>query len=138
MHFFSSLFFLLIISYYYFIFLQLTSLLTYLQQQVANKLLSLQQVANKLLSHQQLANKVLSRKQIANKLFFHQQVTNKLYFHTFKNQPLDVFYKKDVFKSFAEFIGKHNSRFPGLIKLQAEACDFIKNETLAKVFSYEF
>ena len=55
-----------------------------------------------------------------------------------KQQP-EVFYKKDVLKNFAKITGKSSvteSLF--LIQLQDEACDFIKKETLARVFCCEF
>ena len=47
--------------------------------------------------------------------------------------------RKVVLRNFAKFIGKHlcQSLFFN-IKLQAEACIFIKKETLAQVFSCEF
>ena len=41
----------------------------------------------------------------------------------------DVLYKKSVFKIFAKFTGKLLFRSLFLIKLQAEACNFIKKET---------
>ena len=57
------------------------------------------------------------------------------------------FVKKGVLKNFAELTGKHlcQSLFLNkveggcfLIKLQAEACNFIKKETLAQGFSCDF
>ena len=47
----------------------------------------------------------------------------------------EVFCKKDVLKKLAKLIGKHLYQSLFLIKLQALACNFIKNETLARVFS---
>ena len=50
-------------------------------------------------------------------------------------------FKKAVLKSFAKFTGKRfllNKSLSYLIKLQASACNFIKKETLAQVFSGEF
>ena len=46
--------------------------------------------------------------------------------------------KKDVLKNFKKFSGKHRGRVFVLIKLQASACNFIKKETLAQVFSCQF
>ena len=45
--------------------------------------------------------------------------------------------RKGVLENFAKFTRKHLCRSLFLIKLQT-ACNFIKKETLAKVFSYEF
>ena len=41
-------------------------------------------------------------------------------------QPPKVFYKKGFFKSFVKFTGK------------SQSCSFIRKDTLAQVFSYEF
>ena len=49
-----------------------------------------------------------------------------------------VFCKKGVLRNFAKFTGKHLCQILFLIRLQAEACIFIKKETLAQVFSSEF
>ena len=46
----------------------------------------------------------------------------------FQKQPPQVYYKKCVIKNFAKFTGKH----------MCQACNFIKKETLAEVFSCEF
>ena len=46
--------------------------------------------------------------------------------------------KKGVLGIFAKFTGKHPCQSLFLIKLQVEACNFIKKETLAQVFSCEF
>ena len=53
-----------------------------------------------------------------------------------RSSRLDVFCKKGVLRNFANFIGKHLSQ-SFLIKLQAQACNFIKKETPARVFSCE-
>ena len=45
------------------------------------------------------------------------------------NRP-EVFYKKAVFRNFTKFTGKH--------LCQSQACNLIKKETLAQVFSCEF
>ena len=50
----------------------------------------------------------------------------------------DVLYKKGVLRTFAKFTGKHLCQCLFLMKLQAKACNFIKKETLAQVFSCEF
>ena len=50
----------------------------------------------------------------------------------------EVFYKKVVLRNFAKLKGKHLCQSLFLIKLQAEAYNFIKKETLAQVFSCEF
>ena len=60
-----------------------------------------------------------------------------LYSHAQKKLP-EVFHKKDVLKDFAKFTRKQLCQSLFLIKLQAEACYFIKRETLAKVFPCEF
>ena len=43
--------------------------------------------------------------------------------------------KKDVLKNFAEFTGNYPQKS---LSLQASVCNFIKKETLAQIFSYEF
>ena len=48
-----------------------------------------------------------------------------------------MFYKKCVTRNFTKFTGKHPARVSFLKKLQA-ACNFIKTEALAHVFSCEF
>ena len=50
-----------------------------------------------------------------------------------KKQPLELFYKKGVLKSFAKFTGKHLRRSLIFNKV-AEACNFIKNENSILVF----
>ena len=49
-----------------------------------------------------------------------------------------VFCNKDVLLNFTKFKGKHMCQSLFLTKLQASACNFIKKETLALVFSCEF
>ena len=47
--------------------------------------------------------------------------------------------KKGVLRNFAIFTGKHLCQSPFfLIKLQASACNFIKKENLAQLFSWKF
>ena len=50
----------------------------------------------------------------------------------------DVFYKKGVFKNFAKFIEKHRWQSLFFNKVAGNSCNFIKNETLAQVFSCKF
>ena len=50
----------------------------------------------------------------------------------------DVLYKKGVLKTFAKFTGKHLYKSLFLIKLEAQACNLIKKETLAQVFPVNF
>ena len=50
----------------------------------------------------------------------------------------EVFCKKGVIKNFTKFKGKHLYQSLFLIKLHAWACNFIKKETLAQVFSCKF
>ena len=46
--------------------------------------------------------------------------------------------RKGVYRNIAKLTEKHLCQSLFLIKLQAEACNFIKKETLAQVFSCEF
>ena len=55
-----------------------------------------------------------------------------------RSSLLEVFCKKSVFKKFAKFTKKHLCQSLFLIKLQPQACNFIKKETLAQVFSCGF
>ena len=55
-----------------------------------------------------------------------------------RRSRLEVFYKKGVLRNFAKFTRKHLRQSLFLIKLQAEACNFIKKETLTQVFSCKF
>ena len=53
----------------------------------------------------------------------------------------EVFCKKSVFRNFAEFSGKHLCQtlfFNNVAGLGPRACNFIKKEVLAQVFSCEF
>ena len=49
-----------------------------------------------------------------------------------------MFCEKGNFRNFAKFTGKQQCQSVFLMKLQAEACNFIKKETLAQVLSCEF
>ena len=51
----------------------------------------------------------------------------------FQKQSPDIFCKKGVLRNFAKFTGKHLYQ-----SLQPKACNFIKKETLAQMFSCEF
>ena len=55
--------------------------------------------------------------------------------YRFRSSRPDLFCKKGVLRNFVEFTGKHlcQSHF-----LEPQACNFIKTETLAQVFSCEF
>ena len=56
-----------------------------------------------------------------------------------KKQPTEVFCKKGVLRNFVKFTGKHQCQSLFLIKLhRPEACNFIKKDNLAQVFSCEF
>ena len=46
--------------------------------------------------------------------------------------------KSGVLKNVAKFIGKHLCQSLFLIQLRGKSCNFIKKETLAQVFSWEF
>ena len=53
----------------------------------------------------------------------------------------EVFYIEDIFRNFAKFIGKHLCQslfFNKVAGLRHKACNFIKKETLAQLFSCEF
>ena len=53
----------------------------------------------------------------------------------------DVFFKKGVFRNFAKFTGKRLCQslfFNRVADLRPQACNVIKKETLAQVFSCEF
>ena len=56
----------------------------------------------------------------------------------FRSNRPEVFRKKGVLRNFAKVIGKHLCQSLFLIKLQAEACNFIKRETQTRVFSCKF
>ena len=56
-----------------------------------------------------------------------------------KKQPPEVFYKKGVVRNFTKFIGKHLCLSLFFNKVAGlRPVTFIKKETLAQVFSYEF
>ena len=59
-------------------------------------------------------------------------------FDTCEKQPPQVFCKKGVLRDFAKFTGKHLCYSPFLNKIAGMACNFIKKETLTRVFSCEF
>ena len=57
----------------------------------------------------------------------------------FKNSRPEVFCKKGVLRNFAKFTGKQLCQSLFLNKAyRPQACNFIKKETLAPVFSCEF
>ena len=59
--------------------------------------------------------------------------------HYFRSSHPEVLRKKDVLKNFAKFTGKHLYQSLFFNKVASlQACDFIKKETLAQVFSCEF
>ena len=49
-----------------------------------------------------------------------------------------MFYKVGVLENFAKFTGKHLCWNLFLINVQAKACNFIKKETSAQIFSSKF
>ena len=55
-----------------------------------------------------------------------------------QKQPPGVFYNKGVLRNFIKFTGKHLCQSLILIKLQAEAYNFIKKETLGQLLPCEF
>ena len=76
-------------------------------------------------------------------LFFDKHVSNlckkagrKL--SVFRSSGPEVFCEKDVLGNFAKFTGKHLCQSLFFNKVAGAACSFIKKETLAQVFSYEF
>ena len=50
----------------------------------------------------------------------------------------EVFFKKGVLRNSAKFTGNHLRQSLFLIKLQVSACNFIKKEAVAQVFSSAF
>ena len=56
----------------------------------------------------------------------------------FRSSRPEVFCKKGVLRNLPKFTGKHLCRSLFFNKVVAEACNFIKKETLAQVFSCEF
>ena len=68
------------------------------------------------------------------------QITSKLQARCFimnRNSCLEVFCRKGVVRNFAKFTGKHLCQSLFFIKV-ASACNLIKKETLAQVFSCAF
>ena len=55
-----------------------------------------------------------------------------------QKQPPEVFYEKVVLKNFAKFTGKHLRQSLFFNKVAGQACNFIKKETVAQVFSWKF
>ena len=60
------------------------------------------------------------------------------FFPRFRSSQRRCSIEKGVLKNFAKFTESTCARVTFLIKLQAEAGNFIKKETLAKMFSCEF
>ena len=56
----------------------------------------------------------------------------------FRSNRPEVFYKKGVLRNFAKFTGKHLCQSLFFNKVAGTACNFIKKETLAQVFSCQF
>ena len=57
----------------------------------------------------------------------------------YKKQPPEVFNKKGVLRNFAKFTGKHLCQSLFFIKVAVVyVCIFIKKETLALTFFYDF
>ena len=55
-----------------------------------------------------------------------------------QKQPPEEFYEKSYSLKFAKFTGKHLYECLFFNKVAGDACNFIKKETLAQVFSCEF
>ena len=55
-----------------------------------------------------------------------------------RKQPPEVFYKKGVLKKLTKFTGKHLLQSLCFNKVAGLACNFIKKEILAQVFSVNF
>ena len=55
--------------------------------------------------------------------------------YSFRSSHLEVFWKKGVLRNVAKFTGKHLCQS---LLLQPQACNLIKKQTLAQVFSCEF
>ena len=63
------------------------------------------------------------------------------YFAIARSSRPEVFCEKGVLRNFAKFTGKHQCQslfFNKVVGLRPEACNFIKKEALAQVFSCEF
>ena len=61
-----------------------------------------------------------------------------MFYFLLQKQPPEVFCKIGVLKNFAKFTGKHPCQSFFFNKVAGGACNFIKKETLAQVFSCEF
>ena len=55
-----------------------------------------------------------------------------------QKQPPEVFYEKSFLRNFPKFTGKYQCQSLFFNKVAGAACNFIKKETLAQVFSREF
>ena len=73
-----------------------------------------------------------SEKKVGKNDFLHR------HFSRIRSSRAEVFCKKGVLKNFTKFTGKNQCQSLFFIKLQPEACNFIKKETLAHVCSCEF
>ena len=80
--------------------------------------------------------KVLILSNVEMLLFKTGKMTNKK--QTQRSSRPDVFCKKGFLRNFAKFIGKHLCQSLYFNKVAGLACNCIKIETLALVFSYEF
>ena len=58
--------------------------------------------------------------------------------HNRRSSCPEVFFKKGVLRNFAKFTGEHLCQSLFFNKVAGGACNFIKKETLAQVFSCEF
>ena len=67
-----------------------------------------------------------------NNVFFEKKTSG------FRSSRPEVFCKKGVLKNFAKFKGKHLCQSLFFDKVAGAACNFIKKETLAQMFSCEF
>ena len=56
----------------------------------------------------------------------------------FRSSRPEVFCKKSFLRNFAKFTGKYLCQSLFFNKVAGQACNFIKKETLAQVFSCEF
>ena len=60
------------------------------------------------------------------------------YFIRCRSSRPEVLCKKGVLRNFTKFTGKHLRQSLFFNKVAGQACNFIKKETLAQVFSCEF
>ena len=58
--------------------------------------------------------------------------------HFTRSRQSEVFCKNGILQNFAKFTAKLLCQSLFLIKLKADACNFVKKETLAQVFSWKF